>query len=84
MLRPYPLQQQTVEATGEFDPIGTIVGLVILLLGAYGARMGWRHYQTGTGVRAYGWLALGAMGAFIAAVMAVSFLLNIAAALGLM
>ena len=83
MLRPYPLQQQTVDATGEFDPVGTLVVFVILLLSVYGVRVGWLHYQAQTGVRAYAWLVLVIIGAFIATIMAISLLLNIAAALGL-
>lgn len=76
--------QQSVEATGTFDPVGTVVALLILVLGAWAARAGWRRYQAGAGTRSYGWLALAGIAGFVAVITAVSFLLNIAAALRLM
>lgn len=82
MFGPYPLQQ-SVEASREFDPVGTLVVLVIMILSAYAARAGWRRYRGGAGVRAYGWLVVAAIGGLVAVLTAVSFLVNIGAAFGL-
>lgn len=78
----YPLQQGPMAATGAFDPIETIVVLLVTMLGAYAARQSWLQYQAQD--FRFRWVVAGGLGVSLAVLGAVSLLLNLAAVLGLL
>lgn len=74
------LLQEQVEATGEFDPVGTLFTLLLGIAAAYGAYRLYQRYQGDGG--ALSMVGAGALG-LLAVLVAVAFIMNIAAALGI-
>lgn len=74
------LLQVSEEATGEFDPVGTLFTLVLGILFAYGAYRLYGRYTGGGGALVL--VGAGVLG-FLAVLVAVAFLMNLGAAVGL-
>lgn len=74
----------TSEATGEFDPVGTLFVLVLLVAFAYVAYYSWNHLGTATGLKLWLFRAGVVGGGFLAVIAAISFVMNLAAAVGLL
>lgn len=70
------------EATGEFDPIGTIVLLVLIALLGYAAYWSWGQADTRTGIKMWVFRGIAGITGGLAFLAIVSFLLNLAAAIG--
>lgn len=84
MLSHSVLLQESVEATGEFDPIGTLVVIVLIAVFAYAAKRGWARGKRVDGVTSWGW-RLAAVGAGVIALLGVvAFVMNLLAAVGVM
>lgn len=75
--------QITEEASGEFDPIGTAIVLVLIVLFAYAAYWAWTRADTRTGIKMWGYRGAAGISGFLAFLMVISLLLNLAAAVGL-
>ena len=72
----YPLQQAPIAATGTFDPIETILVLLVTVLAAYAARQSWLQYQAqDSRLR---WVVAGGLGVTLAILGVVSLLLELA------
>lgn len=83
-LQSFTVLQIAGEATGEFDPIGTLIVLVLIVLLAYAARRAWSRGTSSGGVRSWGW-RLGALVSGVFALTAVAALaLNVLAAIGVL
>lgn len=79
-----PVLLQTLdEATGEFDPLGTLFVLVLTVLFAFGVRGGWRRYRSRDGTRRFGWLAGAGVCALFFVVFVAALAVNLAAAVGI-
>lgn len=77
------LQTVTEEATGEFDPIGTIVVLILIVLFAYAAYWAWVRADTRTGIKMWGYRGVAGITGGLAILFVISLLLNLAAAIGI-
>lgn len=84
MLSHSAILQVSEEATGEFDPLGTLVVLVLVGLFAYGAKRGWERGTKADGAKTWGWRAAAVFSAVIALAAVAAFVMNVLAALGLM
>lgn len=79
----YPVLQVSEEATGEFDPVGTLVTLILLVLFAYGARWMWQRSEGTDGTRNRGWQVGALLLAGLAIIVLAAFAMNLMAALGM-
>lgn len=72
------------EATGEFDPLGTLVTLLLLAAFAYVAYVSWNRLGTATGIKLWLFRAGVLGGGLMAILISISFVLNLAGALGIL
>ena len=77
-----PLFQVLEEATGEFDPIGTLIVLILLATFAYGAYWTWNRAGTTESRYVWGWRIAAILLWGLAVLIVVSLVLNLLAALG--
>lgn len=84
MLSATMIIQGAEEATGEFDPVGTLVVLVLIGLFAYGAKRGWERGTNPDGSASWGWRLAAVVSGGIAIIAVAAFVMNLLAAIGIM
>ncbi|SEP17357.1 hypothetical protein SAMN04487948_11864 [Halogranum amylolyticum] len=72
---------QFEEATGEFDPVGTLILFVIIAASLYGARAAFLRSKSSGGAKRYGLLASAVFGGLLALLFVAAFVMNLAVAL---
>lgn len=72
------------EATGEFDPLGTLFILVLIVVFAFIARWTWKRADTSDGVRQWGWRIATLVFGGVALIAIFSLAINLLAALGIL
>lgn len=73
-----------LQATGEFDPAGTVVVLVSLGLSAAVSYYSWGQIYTATGLKRGLFRVVSLGGALLAAILTIALLMNLGAAVGVL
>lgn len=81
---PQILMQIRSEATGEFDPLGTLFVVVLIVAFVYIARWTLKRSGGSSGARRWGWIIATLVFGGIAFLLIISIALNLLAALGLL
>lgn len=78
------VMQISEEATGEFDPLGTLFVLVLIVVFGYIARWTWKRADTSDGARRWGWRIVTLVFGGVALIGIFSLAINLLAALGIL
>lgn len=78
------IMQISEEATGEFDLLGTLFVLALIIAFAYIARWTWKRAATSDGVRRWGWAIVTLVFGGLALIGVFSVVVNLLVALGIL